>query len=391
MGLRGREVKKYIFRKKRNIFLASVLDAVGFLVCRFFRRPRKRPAGRGYRTILVIRMDHLGDVLWTTGVPKVLRESFPQARVVFLTSSWTAGLLEKNPFVDEVLLFDAPWFSKKRYPRSSQSLSFFKLISVLRKKKIDLGLGLRGDLRENLLMALGGIRERIGYGVTGGGFLLTREAPYRKDAHPSERTGELLGALGVKVSSLAPQLYLPEEEEEKLADRFREWGIVPGEKYVGFQAGAGTPAKEWPKEHGVEWMRRLARRFPDCRVILLGKSAEGRYDFGVPSDGLPQVIDLTGRTALRELCFLLRRLEAFVGPDSGPTQLAAALGIPTVFLYSGTNSLEAWMRPSETSTVLKHEVPCAPCGLEICKVKGHPCMTGIKPEEVIKALEGCLR
>src|SRR3989338_9593826 len=177
---------KYIFKKKTNFFLISLFDAIGYSLSLLLRRAKSYTDSQAsFKNILLIRMDHLGDVLPCTAVPKIIKENFPNARVFFLTSSWAAPLLLNNPFVDDVMVFDAPWFAKSRYAKDRQALGLSKLISELRKRSIDIALGPRGDLRENMIFWFDGIKHRVGYGITGGGFLLTQEAPYEKGAHES--------------------------------------------------------------------------------------------------------------------------------------------------------------------------------------------------------------
>jgi ADP-heptose:LPS heptosyltransferase len=370
---------KYVFRKKRNVFLVRLLDLAGYALTWWGRRRRPRSIRRP-ESILVIRLDHIGDVLTATGVPKILKESFPSARVSFLTSSQSAPLLENNPFVDEVLIYDAPWFLKKRRVGLSSNSSFLGLVNILKKKGIDTAVGLRGDLRENLLMALAGIPQRIGYGITGGGFWLTKEAPYRKLGHERERALELLKSLGASRSILEPKIYFSEKEEADFFAKRALLGFETGKKTVGFQMEAGTPAKEWPREHALKFIQSFNENFPKSRLLVLGSkpvNLERQASW---------VTNLTGKTSLRELCLILKNLDAFVGPDSGPSHIAAALGIPTLFLYSGTNVYEQWKPVVENAQVLRHPVPCSPCGLEVCNVPGHPCLSKIEPEAAISIL-----
>ncbi len=379
---------KYVFRKKRNIILVGLLDAAGYLVSRFLKRKSGRmPAD--LKSILIIRIDHLGDVLSSTVIPKVIKENFSGCRVTFLTSSWAAPLLENNPFVDEVLVFDAPWFYKKRYRKSPQSLSFWKLIRAIRSRKIEMGLGLRGDLRENLIMALGGLRERVGFGEAGGGFLLTREVPYRMLSHESEHRVDLLKTLGIRKVSMEPQLHFSVEEEALMESRLPLLGLAGGGKYVGVQLDAGTEAKEWPIEHMRLFLGQFKARFPDHEIVLIGSNKKRLKE--LTDSGKLKFIDLVGRTSLRDLCLLMKKFRIFIGPDSGPAHIAAALGVPCVFLYSGTNVFDQWKPLSEAAVILRHPVPCSPCHLDVCNVPGHPCMSEIKPETVIKILEEKLR
>ena len=120
--------------------------------------------------------------------------------------------------------------------------------------------------------------------------------------------------------------------------------------------------------------------------MLVGSDA--RIAAGLAGDFHPsRLINLTGKTSLRELLLLCGRFKFFIGPDSGPSHIASSLGIPTVFLYSGSNDFNVWRPLAENATVLRNPVPCAPCGLEVCNVQGHPCMSGITPQSVLDILE----
>jgi ADP-heptose:LPS heptosyltransferase len=387
---------KYIFRKRRNTLFALIFDLAGAAFTRLISGKRKPRKFLTPKNILLIRMDHLGDVLPAAAVPKALKENFSDCRVTFLTASWAAPLLANNPFIDEVMIYNAPWFSRKKGRSPIRRIGFWALLGEIKKRKFDLAISLRGDLRENILIALAGIPERVGYGITGGGFLLTREAPYRKLGHESEHTRDLLAVIGVRHLSLKTQLYFTQNEEIELSGKLNEWGFQSSKKYIGYQVEAGTPAKDWPEERAKIFLGQLAERYPEHGIVLVGSNAiRGRrlYEslFLKPLSVKPHCINLTGKTSLRELCLLLKRFELFVGPDSGPSHIAESLGIPVVFLYSGTNRFEQWKPLAENTAVLKNPVPCAPCHLEKCYVKGHPCMSRILPEQVLAATGSLIR
>ena len=100
-----------------------------------------------------------------------------------------------------------------------------------------------------------------------------------------------------------------------------------------------------------------------------------------------RVISLTGELSLRELFTLMRKMRAFIGPDSGPTHIAASLGIPTLLLYSGTNEFDQWKSLSPSASFLRTDVYCAPCHRTVCPIKGHLCMAWIEPQKVLQWLD----
>lgn len=380
---------KYVFKKKTHRFLASLLDALGYPIFWLFGRRGHSLKSENPASALVVRLDHIGDVLLSTAIPKAIKQNFPKCRVIFLTASWAVPLLQGNPFVDEILQFDASWFSNGRYQRNAKAYGLWGLLRVLRERKIDLALGLRGDLRENLLMFAAGIQERIGYGITGGGFFLTKEVAYRYDAHESEHQKDLLAALGLKVDSLEPRIYLSDDEGARFEKRLEPLGLAGDKNFICLLLGSGAPSKDWAASSVDEFIKLFVSHFPAYRIVLVGSSR--RISDQLKTGSNERVLNLVGETTLRELCLLIRKSKFFIGPESGPTHVAAVLGVPTLFLYSGTNRYERWKPLQEAAMVLRHHVPCSPCESTLCRVEGHPCMDKILPEEVLKILQNKLR
>ena len=377
---------RYLFKKKSLAAVASVMDAAGRVL--FFKRKSRSNAAGAPRHILIIRLDHLGDVLFATGVPQSLKENFSGAKVTFLTSNAAAALLENNPYVDQVLTYDAPWFKRSGISQK-KGPGYFQLARKIRTLDLDLALSLRGDLRENFLTFLGRVPERVGYGVTGGGFFLTHELKYAEGVHERHRTLDVLRHLGITLRGLKPQLFFSEREEALFEDKLKDWGLTSRARGIGVQLEAGTKAKEWPQENVDEFLKRSAENFPQRPYIFLGTDPDKKnliQNFLNHHPGLSWT-NLIGRTSLRELLWLIRRLDVFVGPDSGPAHAAACFGIPTLFLYSGTNRWEEWKSLEENADFLRQPVPCSPCHEIVCPVEGHPCMAGLKVDPVLRWIE----
>jgi ADP-heptose:LPS heptosyltransferase len=202
-----------------------------------------------------------------------------------------------------------------------------------------------------------------------------------------------LAFAGVNVrQDLVPKIYFSQEEERAFPERLRQWG-VEGDGWIGVQADAGTEAKEWPLDNLDGFLRICEADESSSRFVFVGADLrraqwlEGRLARN-PSE---RRVSLVGKTDLRLLFYLIRSLRAFVGPDSGPTHVAAAFGRPTLFLASGTNVFEQWKPAADNAEFLRNPVPCAPCQLRRCPVNGHPCMSGIQPEQVAAWLKERVR
>ena len=379
---------KFVFRKKRNLFFATLLDWLGYPIIGYFRR-KKKPATMEAKNILLVRLDHLGDALAVSDASRLLKKKFPMARIAFLVSSMGAAVLQNNPYVDELIVYDAPWFLRKKAVKK-KGIGFWDLSKLIREKEFDLALAPRGDLRENFLLWKAGIPRRIGFGITGGGFFLSEEIFYRFGVHESQHTMDILRTLGIREGCLEKKVYFSEDEEKQFSDMMCAQGVSPAEQWVGFQLDAGTESKNWPEENSRLFLKKFSVKFPNQKMLFVGSDiakSDRLMEFVRAEKIASNYLSLVGKTSARELFYVLRTLRVFVGHDSGPTHVAASMGVPTLFLYSGTNVFEEWKPLSAAASVLRHPVPCAPCYRTDCNVSGHPCMADIQPESVLDWLE----
>jgi len=387
------DVRKYCFKKKRWRLAIGLIDTAGATAARLQRCVRAAtdcplPVPPGL-SILAIRLDHIGDVLLSTPALSAVRECLRPRRLDVLVGPWSREVLAADPDIDDLLVYPAPWHARRR-PRRALS-DFFRVARMLRRRRYDVAVDFRGDIRNIALMALSGIPCRIGYGITGGGFMLSHEMPYsmesRYNVHEIDRNLQLVERLGGTRGSrrwpCAPTTAAAQAEAESLA---REHGLDDAERVLVVHVGAGYPSKCWPIERFAELGRRVVRRHTDTALVLTGgpdERALGAYC----EAALPGCRNMVGATTLGGLSALLSRLApraVFVGADSGPMHLAWCAGMPVVGLFSGTDSAERW-RPLGPSVVIQHDVPCKRCEKLSCD--DHRCMQAITVDEVYDAVE----
>jgi ADP-heptose:LPS heptosyltransferase len=154
--------------------------------------------------------------------------------------------------------------------------------------------------------------------------------------------------------------------------------------------GAGTQAKRWPAEHWKWLIDRLtgSRR---AMVVLVGGAGDWPLARAIrPSDehaARTRVVDLVGELSIAELVAVVEQADLFIGADSGPAHIAAAVGTPAVVLFSGTNRPRQWRPSGREVHVLRHFAECSPCHRHECPLPGHPCMRGLSPEQVLELVE----
>jgi lipopolysaccharide heptosyltransferase II len=335
-----------------------------------------------------VQLDHLGDAIITTAMLPLLRRRWPTASIDVLASPWNQAVFQACPEVDRVHLSRVNRFN--RGGRWGWMLATIGQGLTLRKYGYDLAIDVRGEFPLALILWLSGARRRLGWACGGGGFLLTDSPTFVPDRPEVASRLAILERLGIRPDPDDPPCPVFRVEPAAQAEAARRWaelGDSPSQRpRVVFHIGAGTPAKQWPVEHWRELLGRAIIEF-DAQVMLVGSEADriiARRILGPAA--WPNLVDGTGRLSLMELAGVLQQADVLIGADSGPAHLAAAVGTPVVALFSGTNSSRQWQPWGTQVTVVRHPVPCSPCHREQCPMAEHPCMRGVKPEEVVEAM-----
>jgi len=388
------------------------LRALGALLSR--PQASVAPARPPHR-ILLIRPDHLGDVLFSTPSLARLRACLPDAQISYLCGPWSAPLLTTNPRVNQVLTCDFPWFNRRRRRTPWEPYQMLRRQAErLRSEGFDAVLNLRFDFWWGALLgAAAGIPVRVGYDTPECRPFLTQPVPYVPGRHEVEQNLRLCEALAacagrpVPVASPWPELKLefhPTVADDEFAQALlADTDSLSGRpklsqstlRLVAIHPGAGAPVKLWPPERWAIVADALAERW-GARVLLTGSASERDLVSRVAAITRSGPTDLAGRTNLGQLGALFRRCDLVLGADSGPLHLAVAVGARTLHLYGPVNpaAFGPW-GPPQRQVVLQARYPDQPCHGRPCDrldyapadLPGHTCMSTISPEQVLAAVE----
>ncbi|MCD4812992.1 glycosyltransferase family 9 protein [bacterium] len=334
----ARGTRRYIYKSLGKRFAAGVIDCCGtFLVWVFTLGRGLRPDPKRLahpKKILVIRLDHIGDVLFCRPALQALRSFYPEANVTLLTSTAGASLLAREDVIDHVLAWDAPWFSRAR--KKNQLSCFWDMMKRLRAENYDLSLDLRGDLRHHILLFFAGVCIRAGYTITGGGFLLQLPCKLPQGMHEVERNLHIVRRLGAQqVPDRYAPLALTPDESQSGAALWEKKGLR-----VVVHPASGDPAKQWAPEYFAAVCDQLIK--VGCEVILVGTAEEKITTYAVMDKVQSTIRDFSGQTGLRQLAAIIAAADCFVGNDSGPAHMAIVQECPAVMLWSETNAPEEW-------------------------------------------------
>lgn len=334
-----------------------------------------------YRNILLIKMSSLGDILHTLPFAAALRQRFPRAKITWLVHPQFAGFVPDPPVIDEVLYFDKVKFKKMGL---LDKLKYFRAMkALLHSKHFDLVIDMQGLFKSAVLAAISGCSTRIGYcEMREGSGLVSRAigGAHSKD-HVIERYLDVARYLGAKVDSL-DDVHFPmpdlSKESASVQAKLHELGWNGGD-YVVIVPGARWWTKEWPVEHYVALAKKLVAE--GTSVVLAGGPDDAPKGKAIAEQCTsPLVLDMTGKTSLRELAALIKDCSFYISADTGPLHFAAALKKPLVAMYGPTKADRTGPYGSKNSEVILSPAPCAGCLKKNCP--NWHCMHDITPDMV---------
>lgn len=382
----------------------GLLRAAGTVLAATQPAPSSPPTpndGAG-RRILLIRPDHLGDVLLATPAFEALRRAWPAAHLTALVGPWAEEVARRNPYLDDVLTLPFPGFT--RVPSSSPLAPYDmarREANRLRAYRFDAAVVLRFDHWWGaLLAALARIPLRLGYAVPEVEPFLTQALPLNRGTHATRLNLDLVAALtgrAVPTTPGQPPTTFPLTPGEiEAADRWlAERGIAPGATVVAIHPGAGAAVKLWAATGWAAVADALAA--DGARIVLTGGAAEATLTADVARAMRAPAVDAAGATTLPQLAALLARCALVLGPDAGALHVATAVGTPTVRLYGPIDPRQfgPWGDPARHRVVLA----APPLACQFCErldyptdeLPLHPCVRWITTAQVMQAARDVLR
>jgi lipopolysaccharide heptosyltransferase II len=311
--------------------------------------------------IFLVRTHAIGDVLLTTPVLRALKQAWPRTRLTMLVGNKSRPVLEGNPHLDAILSFPESWWFQHHWG------NIWQLTRSYRRVSKEVLILFHASPLLHLWGWLIGAPIRVGFDAEGSGFFLTRPVPLDLQGHRyfGEVNLDLVRALGVPTGSSEPEIFLTSAE---LTTGARLLPATAGQRWlVGVAPGGGQnpleqiAVKQWPASHYAQLLEELAAACP-VTVVLLGD----RHDVQV--DEIAQalqargadVLNLKGRTSLRELAAVIGHLDLLIANDSAPMHLAVALQTPVTALF-GPTAAAALFPAGPNRLALQSPAPCSPC------------------------------
>jgi ADP-heptose:LPS heptosyltransferase/GT2 family glycosyltransferase len=365
------------------------------------------------RKILAVKVDHIGDFITAFPAFRRIKEAFPNAELTVLAARASLGLAAMEPAIDRVIEFNFYHAQSEKGRLDVAEPEFAALADQLAPERFDLAIDLRRQSDTRPILQHTGARWLAGFesgyhypwldiAVEFEGDL----ALHRKRSHIVDSLTALIDAVSAQCASGRDVLCDPQrpvwrhreahaETRRELAGLLQAMDIdVPAigdGPAICMHTGAGSLNKQWPAASFaalIDLLAAAAER-PQAAIMIIGGPEEAAFARDVIGRVRRQaaVIDLVGRTALRDLPAVLRAADLYVGNDSGPKHLAAALGVPTIGIHSGSVDAGEWGAVGPHALTIRRDMTCSPCYLaraEDCH-RGLACLDGVRVGEVYRA------
>ena len=413
-----------------KLLFLKILALLGKL---FVRRRALYPPQR----LLVIKPDHLGDLLLATPALRTLREALPQARIVGLVGPWATHVWARAPELDRLLVLPFPGFDRSHNketrrqgekettyargmalmmrlfrspallisrPALQPYLLLFKYSLLLRSGRYDAALLLRDDHWWGALLALfAGIPVRIGHAYPLSASFLTTALPLDRSVHVAQQGLDVVLQIAdcrLQVepqrpqSTIVPLHFAPTSEERAWAKAWLAEQGASAKRLVVIHPGTGGPAKLWLPARWAAVADELAAR-PGTALLITGGPGEEALVEQIAGLMVQRPLVLAGRASFGQLAALLGQAAVVLGVDSGPLHLAVSQGVPTVTLFGPVEvgRYGPWGDPAKHQ-VVRADIFCSPCHVITACPRGlavPACMEQIAVANVLAAADAVQR
>jgi heptosyltransferase-2 len=345
-------------------------------------KTNKKLPQEGINKILIRGTNWIGDAILTIPAVDSIRAAYPKAHIAVLAKPWVADIYKLFTGIDEVIIYENKY---------DNALGVLRLANLLKKSKFDLAILLQNAIEAAIITFTAGIPLRAGYNSDGRGILLTHRVQRNREIkklHQIDYYLEMVKALG--CVSVNKEMHLETKISRREAESvLQKYLPAPKKEIIGIAPGATYgPAKRWFPARFAAVADKIAGTF-DCQIILLGGKSDDDAAEEVRRLAQTSILNLAGKTNLKEAVYLISQCRLFISNDSGLMHVAGALNIPTIAIFGSTNP-QTTSPAGNQSIVVHQEVSCSPCLKKTCPTDFR-CMELITVEDVWQAAQNILR
>ncbi|MDP8263095.1 MAG: lipopolysaccharide heptosyltransferase II [Candidatus Ancaeobacter aquaticus] len=311
--------------------------------------------------ILVVTKNWLGDAVCTTPAIRAIKETYKEASVSVLSHPRCVQIFEGNSDLSSVIPFEI-----RRGVRSL--FDQVRLLKILKSHAFDTVFVLHRSRSMAFLTFLSGIKYRVGYGTKGRGVFLTHpvSTPKDEDMHMIAYHLNLLEECGIKARSWDCIFPVSKEDENAAEKLIKELGLSNEDRIILIGPGGNWDRKRWPASYFAKLIDIVSDRY-NVRIVLTGSQKDAYLADIIMTRTKNPPYNAMGKTTLKSFGALLKRSRLYIGNDSGPTHIAAALAVPLIAIFGPTEPKLTGPLGKGNIAVLVNSVGCTlPCHESFC-------------------------
>ena len=349
--------------------------------------------------ILVVKLDHIGDFVTALPAIRSLKHVFPHAKISILAGPSTRVLASMEVAIDEFIEFS---FFHARSELGTLELTpedFAALARQLKPGRFDLAVDLRKHLSTRDVLRYTGARFLAGFDYMGQFPFLDIAVEWDGDKALQSKRAHVIDDLLMLIAAIDRatisdrSVMRPGIEPTPMAELPAHVQRLFRKAVVAIHPGAGNATKQWPVTHFSALIDLLVER-NDVNILLVGGPNEVEIaDTLMESVLYPDAVaSMAGQTSLDVLPRLLAACALYIGNDSGPKHIAAAMGMPTIGIHSGVVDATEWGPVGERAVAVRRNMTCSPCYLAVAAdcPRGLACLSGLEATHVHNIAETML-
>jgi predicted lipopolysaccharide heptosyltransferase III len=339
---------------------------------------------------LFIRIRNLGEAVLDTANLRALKRFRPDLRIATLVEATYADLYAADPQIEVIPL------PKSGKDRRSSLAARLNVIGAIRRRDFTAVVNLHGGPTSAQLTFLSGARHRVGARHFRGGYAYNLRIPPaeeilgRKNLHTVEYQFGQFKWLGLPGGEPEPtHLYVAPQFRQSAFAALREAGVDPEKPYVALAPTNEFYTKRWAPERFAAIAEALIAR--GFQIVMTGApTAEQRAQLAETQAAAEHPLPCLSSLSIGELVAVIAGAKMFIGNDSGPAHIAAAVKTPLVALF-GPASAVRWSPWRAPSILIQNYFPCNPCAMYTCEAFDEPeCIKSITVDQVAKAIDRLL-
>lgn len=326
--------------------------------------------------ILVLSTTAIGDTLLSTPVFAALRKQYPSALINVMIRDKYCSFFKNNPDIDQIIPFCKGW------------IGFYKTLKRVKESNFDIAfIAHISDPKPVVISALAGIPYIIGeYPQKEFQFLLSLRVPPNPEEHVIENRMGAVKAVIPNLNNPSCRMVLPTHKSQTIKiwdDFYKKQNVRSDAVFIGFQPGASTCYRMWPKENFINLGKKILAKDDRFVILIFGSPDEASLCKSIENGIGQRDRAFFYVSSLAELPHILKGIDCLVTNDTGPMHIAIAVGTQTVSLFvpSDSERIGPFQDP-EKHRIIAREKPCKDeCIGKKCKKKP-VCMNLITVDEV---------